>query len=428
MNQQSYFEELANGIRLIIMPAKKFKTISLGLFMHQELRPELAAATALLPSVLERGSSRYPDTITLRRALEQLYGAELSADIHKKGELHLISFTLETVHDRYVNDNRVLEKGLNLLSDVVVRPLFEGDGFRRDYVLQEKEQLGREIKGLINDKALYSLEKCFSLMCSRERFGVFKLGRLEDLEQINPVSLCRYYNSLKERNPMVLYVVGDLEKARVLDAAAAAFDFPRRPLPGLPPTVVQVPVKETRFFEEEMAVNQAKLVMGFRTGTGFRDDQFHALQVYNGILGAFPHSKLFVNVREKNSLAYYVFSRLERHKGIMVVAAGIEAANYEKTRGIIEEQLATIAAGRISDDELENTRRGLARQLRIISDSPYQLINYHLDGSIGGRTESIEEMIAGINAVTVEEVQVVANRIKLDTVYLLRGPKGGGGQ
>ena len=59
--------------------------------------------------------------------------------------------------------------------------------------------------------------------------------------------------------------------------------------------------------EERQNLNQGKLSMGFRTKTRYGDDDYYALMVYNGILGGGAHSKLFSNVREKASLAYYAF-------------------------------------------------------------------------------------------------------------------------
>ena len=133
-----------------------------------------------------------------------------------------------------------------------------------------------------------------------------------------------------------------------------------------------------------MPVQQSKLVLGYRTGTSFDSEDYYPLLMYNGILGGFPHSKLFVNVREKASLAYYVYSRLERLKGLMVIAAGIEAGEYQKALGIIEKQVEAMARGEISPAEMENTRRSLINALRVQEDSPYPLINAHLEGSIGG--------------------------------------------
>ena len=173
-------------------------------------------------------------------------------------------------------------------------------------------------------------------------------------------------------------------------------------------------------------MSQAKLVLGFRTNIAYGDPLYGLLLMYNGILGGFPHSKLFQNVREKASLAYYIFSRLERHKGVMVVAAGIDSNDYEKARGIIEEQVEAMAAGRISETEIENTRRGLINHLRTVEDNPYQIINFHLDGTIGGKNYTIAELIRCIEAVTLEEIKAAAEKIKLDTVYLLRGRQGGG--
>ena len=414
---------LPNGIRLTFIPTAKFKTISTALFIHQELAADKAALTALLPSVLERGSRLYPDNLTLRRALEELYGAVLSTDVHKKGERHLISCTLEMMHGKYVGEGgEMLRRGLSILGGIIGDPLVVNGGFKEAYVAQEKEQLADLIRGLINDKALYAVEKCLQSMCAGERFGVFKYGRLEDLAPIDPAALWRYYRGILSTNPVELYIVGDLEAQEVEEAAGEAVRFHRGThREGLPETEVYFEPRDVRFVEERMAVGQAKLVLGYRTNIAYRDPLYFALGMYNGILGGFPHSKLFLNVREKAGLAYYAHSRLERHKGLMLIAAGIEGNNYEKARQIIERQVDDLARGRISELELENTRRGLINQLRAGEDNPYQFINRQLDGEIGGKQYTTAEMIGAIEEVGPEEIRAAAEKIRPDTVYLLQG-------
>ena len=191
--QQIYSETLPNGIRVKFIPANKFKTISIGFFLHQELREDLASMTALLPSVLERGSRSYPDRLTLRRKLEHLYGAELSTDIIKKGERHIISCSLDMVHGRYVGEEEsLLQKGLSVLGSVMGEPL-EGGGFKNEYVAQEKDQLIKEIKGLINDKAHYALEKCFATMCAENVRGL-QAGHY--LGEADRTALWDYYGNI----------------------------------------------------------------------------------------------------------------------------------------------------------------------------------------------------------------------------------------
>lgn len=417
---------LPNGVRLTFIHTTKFKTISMALFIHQELAAGKATSTALLPAVLERGSRLYPDNLSLRRALEELYGAELSTDVHKKGERHLISCSLEMMHGKYVGEGeQMLRRGLAILGALIGDPLVVDGGFKESYVVQEKEQLADIIKGLINDKALYAVEKCLQSMCARERFGVFRYGSLDELEGIDPASLWRYYREILSANPVELYIVGDLEVQQVEEAAREAMRFHRGPQgESLPGTEVYFEPAEVSFVEETMAVGQAKLVLGYRTNIAYSDPLYFPLVMYSGILGGFPHSKLFLNVREKASLAYYAFSRLERHKGLMLIAAGIEGGRYEQARQIIEQQVEDMARGRINEIELENTRRGLINQLRAGEDSPYQFINRQLDGEIGGKQYTTDEMIRAIAEVGPEEITAAAERVRLDTVYLLRGEEG----
>jgi len=418
---------LPNGIRLHFMPTQKFKTISIGIFIHQELNSELAALNALLPAVLEKGCRLYPDFLTLQRRLENLFGADLSTDIIKSGERHTLAFTLEMAHDRYLGENgNLFNEGLGILSAVLTDPLLEGGAFSAKYIKQEKNQLVKDIKALLNDKTTYATERCLAQMCAGERFGVFRLGKIEDYDQINPTGLYHYYQQLLTRNPIDLYVVGDLRQQAVSEAVTGHFNFPRAEKEvDLPQAELKDARAEVLLLEEQMAVNQAKLVLGYRTATGFKDELHCALLVYSGILGGFPHSKLFMNVREEAGLAYYIHSRLEKHKGLMFISAGINHRDYEQARSIIELQLRDMAEGNISDAELNNTKRGLVNQLLSRQDSPSQLISFHLDGSIGGYNYSFKQLIEGIEKVSLTEVTAVAERIKLDTTFLLRPAEGG---
>ncbi len=422
------YHYLPNGIRLVFLPTAKFKTISVGFFLHQELNLELAAKNALLPAVLEQGCRIYPDYLTLQRELEYLYGAGFSSDIIKSGEKHVLAFTLEAAHGRYLGENgAMLDRALSMLGSVIGDPLIVDGAFREDYVSQEKNQLKKEIKALLNDKIAYAHERCLNLMCSEEKFGVYKLGRLEDYEKIDAAALYSYYREILMHNPIDLYVIGDLEAGQVLEAAGEAFNFSRSVnTKYLPETEIGQPVAEVKHYTEEMNVNQAKLVLGFRTYTGFQDALHCPLLVYSGILGGFPHSKLFTKVREEANLAYYIMSRLERHKGLMLISAGINDADYKNAREIIDQQVADMALGNITDAELENTKRGLINRLKSKQDNPNQIISFHLDGSVGGKVYTIDELTSGVEAVGRKEIMEVARRVELDTVYLLRPGEGGG--
>ncbi|MBS4023838.1 MAG: insulinase family protein [Dethiobacter sp.] len=421
-------KRLKNGINLYIHPTSKFKTILVQLILHRHLKEEDVTACSLLPSVLQRGCGAFPTRQQLAYKLEELYGSELMADVAKKGERQLVSFTLDIVHDQYLpGEGDLLRKGLSILREVLTDPVLEDDGFKAEFVSQEKEQHEKVIQGLINDKHAYSVERCLQEMCSDEPFGIFKYGSLEKLKVISPASLYAFYRRFLMESPTDLHVSGDIDMEEVVSLVEEVLDFERADVMNIPATLVKKDVAEVRYISEELDVNQGKLVLGYRTGLTYADDDYFPLLVYNGILGSFPHSKLFQNVREKAGLAYYAYSRLEKHKGLLLVSAGIEVKQYEQALDIIRRQIEALAGADINDEEFNNTISGLRNQFLVEEDNPGLIINRALDGMLAGRDEDTESLLSRLDAVTRDDVARVAEQVELDTVYFLTN-KGGAQQ
>jgi len=411
---------LKNGLRLYVQSTPKFKTTIINLFLHQNLTDQNATKDALLAYILRRGSESAPTTQILAQRLEELYGASLHTDVFKMGERHLLSLRLDLVSERFLaHPDDLLRRGLALFRDVLTRPALEGGVFRPDYLQQEKDTLRRTIEGLINDKGQYALTRCIEEMCRGEPYATFRYGKLEEIEPVTTEDLYQYYQGILQVNPIDIFLVGDLDFDTAVGLIEGTFQFPREGGLEIPPTQVEKTVTEIKRVTDYEDVNQGKLILGYRTNVPYTDPDLFALVVYNGILGAFPHSKLFLNVREKASLAYYANSRLETTKGLLFVSSGIEFANFERALDIIQEQVADMVSGRISDEELDNTKRALITQLKEEADSPGRRIVSQLEGLINGRPLSPAEEMRAIEKTTREDVVRVAQRVKLDTIYFL---------
>ena len=173
--------------------------------------------------------------------------------------------------------------------------------------------------------------------------------------------------------------------------------------------------------KEVQDITQGKLNIGYRSGIVYGDKQYYSLQVFNGIFGGFPHSKLFLEVREKNSLAYYAASRLESHKGLIIVMAGIQQENYQKTVEIIKEQMEAMKKGEFSEQIISQTKAVIENQLLETIDHPIGLVEVLYHDVIAGKTVSIQQWLDGVKKVTKEEIVDVANQVELDTIYFLAG-------
>ncbi|HEY8486671.1 MAG TPA: insulinase family protein, partial [Limnochordales bacterium] len=315
------------GIRVHVLSTGQFKTISAKLAVRLPLHPPAVTANALVPFVLRRGTRRLPTSQAITRALESMYGARVHVEVGKVGEVQLVEVRGEAVADRFipggVAGSGQLESLLRLLLEVLYDPALQGDGFVPTYVHQERELLRRRIEGIINNKPQYAVYRLYEEMFRGEPFALHRLGRREDLEAIEPGSLFRHYLEQLVPRRAELAVVGPVaadEVAGLVQRLSGGLAFvPRAELADPPPCQVdrepEPPPSGWREVSETQDVRQEVLALGFRTRVRFRSAQYPGLMLYNGLLGGFPHSRLFVHVRERHSLAYFAYSRLEPTKG-----------------------------------------------------------------------------------------------------------------
>lgn len=262
-------------------------------------------------------------------------------------------------------------------------------------------------------------------MCSQEPYRLHPLGKLDQIEQITPEGLYTYYQQWLETAVIDIYVVGQTNLQEVLPLIEKSFGITKASAGRYARKPEHRNVEQVKEVIERLDVNQGKLNMGLRAYTTYADSTYPTMLMYNGILGGYPHSKLFTNVREKASLAYYASSRLDGHKGILTIQSGIEIDNYSKAVTIIKEQLEAMAMGDISDIELQQTKAMITGHLRELQDSAFELISFDFNNILSGVERTVPSLISDVLAVDKGHIQEVANQVKLDTIYFLRDRKGG---
>ena len=348
-----------------------------------------------------------------------MYAADFSSAVLKIGERQILEFYFDMVDPNLLpNGAQNGERGLRAFWDIITNPAGSGSRFVDAYFTQEKHNLRQEVEGLVNNKRAYVMARAVSEMCADEPFGVYKYGDIDTIDQLENEAVYNHYGKILASYPMDIFLVGP--NLDVLANLFARLDLKRNKMEVLQPPV-QREVKEPRFLREEMNVQQSILFMGYRTNHMYLNDNYYALLVGNGILGGFPHSKLFVNVRERASLAYYVGSSIEGTKGILTITAGIDGAKVDQTTQIIEQQLQALQEGMISEEELEQTKRGLISSITSMSDNPASIIDRSIIGIVNGEMRSFDHVTQAIENVTLEDVVSVMNKLTLDLVYVLQG-------
>lgn len=410
---------------LHLIHTKKFKTNTIALKFTRPLEREGITERALLPFVLQKGTEDYPSERALRQRLDELYGAKFGIYGSKKGENHIITFVLDLPNEKFIKgEDSLTKQGQQFLTNVLTKPKAKQDAFDEKLVEKEKETLKNKIQSIIDEKMQYANMRLIDEMCEDEPYGIHSHGYLDDLPQLTGESLYNTYQQMLFEDQLDIFVVGDFENAQMETSIDTAFSFSRKPSVSIVRSEAQLP-ETVQTVTEKQKIKQAKLHMGYRTGVHFSDKEFPALQVFNGVFGGYPHSKLFLNVREKHSLAYYAASRFESNKGLLFVFSGIAPEKFDQAREIIEEQHQTISEGQISDEEINQTKKAIINQLKETLDRSSGIIELFHQQIIGGKSEKPQTIIDQIDAVTKDDVITVSKQIKLDTVYFLTAENGG---
>ena len=415
-------KEIMQDVFLTYLPAKKFKTCLLSAHLVTQLRRETASYNALLPAVLRRGTMRCPDMESLSAALDTLYGTSIDYTVRKKGERQCIGFVASCIDDAYVpNGEKLLERVAGLLGELFLDPVTRNGRFLPDYVESEKQNLIDAIRGLKNDKRDWADVRLMQEMCGGEPYGVLRLGDEESVTKIDNQKLYRHYQNLLTTSRVEMFYCGSADEKRVENVLLTAFAaLGRGRVEELPPISKAAAPAEPRYLTEEMDVQQGKLAMGWRCET----DDVPAMIAANLLFGGTSNAKLFMNVREKMSLCYYVSSSYARSKGIMTVSSGIEVKDYDKAVGEILHQLEQVQQGQWEDWELDGALATMRNSLDSLPDSQGALENFYLGQIATDAADTPTELWNAIEGVTRERIMTAAKSARLDTVYFLKGKEG----
>lgn len=416
---------LKNGIKLHTMNTDKYKTNLIGVFLTIKLTKENVTKNALISALLRRGSKTMPSTGDISKQMEEMYGASFDCGLDKTGDNQVLKFYIETINDSFIphKEENLLKMSIEKLLDIVFNPYIENDGFKQEYLDQEKNTIRQIIKGRKDNKARYAVDRCIEEMYKGESFGIYRFGYEEDLEKINAQELYNYYkNEFINSCKIDIYVSGiiDEETKKLVEENENIKKLKKREpnyvLPNVNPKEVK---EEPNVVTESMEVTQGKLAIGLDVALDDQE-QRHATLIYNAILGGSANSKLFQNVREKAHLAYAVGSNYFRYKNNIFINAGIKIENYEKALKIIKQQIEDMKNGDFSDEAIENAKKGVIATIKIIDDEQDTEVSYYFGQEISQNHVNTAEYIERINEIDRQKVLDIANKVTINTIYFLK--------
>lgn len=415
--------ELKNGIKMHTIHTNKFKTNLIAIFMTQKLDRENVTKNAVISSVLRRGSKNMPSQEEISKQMEEMYGASFDCGLDKIGDNQVLKFYIETINDNFLPQKEdILKIALEKLLEIVFNPYIEKDGFKEEYVEQEKNNIKQRIEGKIDNKARYALDRCIEEMYKDKPYGLYKFGYIKDLQNINGRNLYDYYKELINSCKIDIFVSGmihDNMNEMVIENENIKKLKERKPNYIIPKELNKHPSKEENEIVESMDVTQGKLILGLDVCLDKEDLRYDA-SIYNSILGGTANSKMFQNVREKEHLAYVASSSYLRYKNNIFVNCGIEIENYQKALELIKQQIEDMKKGEFTEKDIQNAKKGMIAAINLIDDEQDTQITYYFGQELSQSDVSMEEYKKRIEKVRKEDVIHIAQNVFIHTIYFLR--------
>ena len=401
---------LGNGLKIIAhrMPARH--SVSLGIWIKVGGRYENNSNKGIahfLEHLLFKGTKNY----SCRKLKESIEGVGGSLNGFTSEELTCYLVKMPGVY---------LEKALNILSDMVIRPTLPAVEIKK-----EKPVILEELKMYRDLPQSYVYELLDELLWPEQPLGAPIIGTVDSVSRMSRKDIGSFKEDYYTASNMVISAAGELDEEKLKERVAKIFSR----LPKKRENIF-LKVKERQdeiglkvFYKETEQTHMALGFRSFKRGHPLR----HALGLLHIILGANMSSRLFDEVREKRGLAYEIGTAVKRFydTGAFLVHAGIDNSKVYSAIPLILKELSKTKDGLVTNDEFKRAKEFYTGQLKLgLEDTMEHMLWIGETTATLDRTYSLGEIIAEVNSVSRADIREVARKLfRNDNLHLsLIGP------
>ncbi|MBZ5699680.1 MAG: insulinase family protein [Acidobacteriia bacterium] len=386
--------ELSNGLVVVTEKMPHVRSVSVGIWVGTGSRgetPERNGMAHFIEHMVFKGTERR----TAEKIAQTMDSVGGMLDAFTAKEMTCFSAKVLDEH---------LPVALDVISDLVLRPRFDDAD-----IVKEKQVILEEIK-MEEDNPEYLIHEMFTQNFWRGHpLGLPILGTSETVPQFTRGALFECFDAWYAPNNTVITAAGNLEHARLVDLVAREFDGAARAGAAAARTAPRThAVIEQRNKRE---LEQVHIVLGVPSYP-LAHERRYAASLLNVILGGGMSSRLFQNIRERQGLAYAIFSDLSPYtdSGMLSVYAGTSRESAAQLIRSVVEEFRRIKREPVSVEELRRAKDHLKGSMMLsLESTSARMSNLARQAMYFNRFVSLDEMLASIEIVTREEVLAIAH-------------------
>ena len=404
---------------LHIINTNRFKTISIVIFLTKLFDKNDIAYGSLLTRNLLYTSKKYNTKSKMTKIVEDLYGAKISASFGLTGKTESFIFSLDFLNPKYTEE-MYLKKTLNYFKEVLTNPNVNNNEFDNTYFNILKNDIISSIKSIKDNPRTFSSIEYAKIMYKGTPSSYSTYPEIKDVEKISSKDLYSFYKTLFDGEYKIdIVTLGEIN-FDINKYIKDNFSFLKGNNKKLEFIINHKYDTKVINKIDSLPFNQSRLYMGYRLNNLDFHEMNHVLRIYNTILGTMNDSILFNIVREGNSLCYTIGSYYSKYNPSLTIYAGINKKNYELTVKLIKECVEKMKDKKELERLFDSAKKTINTYLNNYYDDLSLQINERYQKEFE-TLEDIETLRENINKVTIDEVIKLNDKIKLSTVYLLKG-------
>ncbi len=388
---------LSNGVRVLMAPVPTAQSVTCVVMYAAGSRYETRETSGIAhfaEHMFFKGTERRPTARDISAAIDGI-GGEFNAFTGKESTGYYVKCAAET-----------RDVALDVLADMLRRSKFDADEIER-----EKGVIVEEMNMYFDTPRSYVGSVYERLLYGDQPLGWDIIGRKETVRAATRETFTSYLGRWYRPERTVIGVGGRLGDGLVEKLEELFGDAEAQPTGAYAPT--EIPGDAPTVHVHTKQSDQAHLILGARSYPTGHPDRY-ALQLLGTVLGGGMSSRLFTEVRERRGLAYYVFAGAGSYAdaGSFSAQAGVDISRIDDAVETIVAELRRVVAEPVPADELEKARNFTRGRFVLGLETPYGTLMFGLRREVlEGRAPEPAEVLAGLAAVTVEDVQRVASDV-----------------
>lgn len=406
--------------RIHTIKTDKFKNCSMEIMFRNKLEKSEITQNNMLVDMLVHSSNKYPKRRDVSIELENLYSASFRGFTTRLGSSVMLSFCLDFLNPKYC-EKGYLDDVLSLPFEMLLNPNIKNNEFDNRSFNIIKNRIKSDIESIKENATKYAFRRSLINMDENSPSSYYMVGYMDDLEAITPSNLVDAYNNLLNNYTCDIFVIGNLDMDEVVTTIKNKFNNRTIKTDKIELYVDNSLRKKYIDVEETGKYEQDSFIMIYNLDNLSERERNFVIHIYNIILGSGGlTSKLYRYLREENSLCYNVSSMIQKYDGLLMIYSGIDGKDKDLCIDLVNKAMKEMSSGDFSDLELENAIKTVISSLKMGEDTQGGIVNNYLFNYLDN-LPLYEERVKEFKTVTKEEVINVAKRIKLNTIYLLKG-------